>query len=249
MPISTPHHNQDVIKIQNVSFSYPGNQVIQDVSLTIHQGDYLGLIGPNGGGKSTLLKLILGLLKPDSGTIQITGSIGYVPQNPSHIDFKFPATVWDVVSMGRFAKAGLFHPLSSKDRTAVATALSEVDMTEFKNRLIGNLSGGQQQRVFIARALVSDPETIFLDEPTSGVDNASTEIFYKLLKKLNTQLNITLVLVSHDIDIVTKEVTEIAAINQKLIFYGSSHEFVKEEHLQKVYVPGVKFIEHHHHHA
>ncbi|OGM26553.1 zinc ABC transporter ATP-binding protein [Candidatus Woesebacteria bacterium RIFCSPHIGHO2_02_FULL_38_9] len=241
-------HSKNIVEVKNVSFSYfNGNIVLKDVNLNIHYGDYLGIIGPNGGGKSTLVNLILGLLKPDSGTIKVYAtSIGYVPQKATEaIDAKFPVTVYNVVSMGRFAKKGFFRNLDKEDRDAVDKALEQVKMTDYKNRLIGNLSGGQEQKVIVARALARDAQIIFLDEPTSGVDEASQEEFYELLDKLNKELGITLVLVSHDIDVVTREVTEVAAINRTVIYYGSSKEFIKEEHHDRLYLKGLKFIGHH----
>jgi zinc transport system ATP-binding protein len=242
-----PDHTKNIVEIKNVSFSYyEGNPVLSDINLNIHQGDYLGIIGPNGGGKSTLVNLILGLLTPSAGTINIAvSSIGYVAQKATDIDAKFPVTVYDVVSMGRFSQRGLFRNLNKKDKEAIDKALEQVKMTEYKNRLIGNLSGGQGQRVFIARALAQEPQIIFLDEPTSGVDEASQEEFYELLKKLNQDLGITLVLISHDIDVVTREATEIAAINRNIIYWGDSKEFIKEEHHDKLYSKGLKFIHHH----
>lgn len=249
-----PDHNINIIEIKNLNFSYGDKSIIKDVSFNIHRGDYIGIIGPNGGGKTTLVKLILGLLKPDSGSVSLFGEpcakfknwpkIGYVAQKVTNFDSKFPATVNEVVSMGRFSQRGLLKSLNKTDKSQVSQALQEVEMSEYKNRLIGNLSGGQQQRVFIARALAQQPEIIFLDEPTSGVDLASQEKFYELLKKLNSKLNITLVLISHDIDAITKEVTEIVCINQSLIFYGLAKEFLKEEHSEKLYSKGIKFIHH-----
>lgn len=249
-------HTKNIIEVKNVSFSYfPGTPAVHDVNLNIHEGDYLGIIGPNGGGKSTLLKLIVGILKPDIGNITIFGSpleqfkdwplVGYVSQKAADTtDPLFPATVKDIVSMGRYSKRGLFHGLTSEDKRKIDQAIEHVGMTEFKNRLIGNLSGGQEQKVFIARALAQEPKVIFLDEPTSGVDEASQEQFYQLLRKLNRELGITLVLISHDIDVVTKEVTEVAAINQKIVYYGSAKDFIKEEHHDALYHKGLKFIHH-----
>jgi len=249
----TPDHTKNVVEIKDVDFSYfEGFPVLKNVDLNIHSGDYLGIIGPNGGGKSTLIKLILGLLKPSSGAINIfVNSVGYVPQKATEFDTKFPATVYDVVSMGRFAQRGMFRSLNRKDKEAVDRALEQVGMSEFRHRLIGNLSGGQEQKIFIARALAGEPQIIFLDEPTSGVDEASQQEFYELLNKLNRDMGITLVLVSHDIDVITREVTEVCAINKKVIYYGSSKEFIKEEYHDKLYTKGLEFIHHesgHHHH-
>ncbi len=231
---------KNIVEVKNVSFSYiPGNPVLKDIDLYIHQGDYLGIVGPNGGGKSTLIKLILGLIRPQLGSIAMfCKNVAYVGQKATDFDQKFPATVQDVVSMGRYSERGLFKGLSKEDKQLVSNAIEQVDMSDFKNRLIGELSGGQQQKTFIARALAQQPEIIFLDEPTSGVDQTSQVQFYKILKKLNQDLGITLVLISHDVDVITKEVTKIAAINRDLVFYGPSENFIKEEH-------GIKFIAHH----
>lgn len=246
-------HTKNIIEVKNLSYSYPtGYEALSNVNLNIHKGDYLGIIGPNGGGKTTFIKLLLKLLTPASGSIKIFdkpivefGSwdkIGYVAQKATDFDNRFPVTVYDVVAMGRTASAGLFHPLAKDDKEAISTALKEVEMWELKDRLIGNLSGGQQQRVFIARALAQKPEIIFLDEPTSGVDVSSQEHFYKLLKKLNMEKEITLVIISHDVDIIANEVTEIACINGGLIFYGTVDEFEKKGNVEKLYSKGVKYI-------
>jgi len=234
-------HTKNIIEVKNVSYSYiTGSPVLKNINLNIHKGDYLGIVGPNGGGKSTLIKLILGFIKPQEGTINmLCQNVAYVGQKATDFDQKFPATVRDVVSMGRYSTRGLFRGLSKDDRKMVEDAIDQVGMSDFKERLIGDLSGGQQQKTFIARALAQHPEIIFLDEPTSGVDQPSQEQFYKILRKLNSDLGITLVLISHDVDVITQEVTEIAAINRDLIFYGEAKDFVKEEH-------GIKFIAHHH---
>jgi zinc transport system ATP-binding protein len=235
-----PDHTKNVVEVKNVSYSYTlGTPVLKDINLNIHKGDYLGVVGPNGGGKSTLIKLILGLIRPQTGTINMfCHDIAYVGQKATDFDQKFPATVWDVVSMGRYSANGLFKGLNAEDKKMVSDAIEQVGMTEYQKRLVGDLSGGQQQKTFIARALAQQPEIIFLDEPTSGVDQTSQDQFYKILKKLNQDLGITLVIISHDVDVITNEVTEIAAINRDLIFYGPSKDFVKEEH-------GIKFIAHH----
>jgi len=235
-----PDHTKNIVEIKNLSYSYTiGTPVLKDIDLNIHKGDYLGIVGPNGGGKSTLIKLILGLIKPQSGTVNmLVKNIAYVGQKATDFDQKFPATVWDVVSMGRYSADGLFKGLNTEDKKMIAEAIEQVGMSDYKNRLVGDLSGGQQQKTFIARALAQQPEIIFLDEPTSGVDQDSQDQFYKILKNLNQELGITLVLISHDVDVITNEVTEIAAINRDLIFYGPSKDFVKEEH-------GIKFIAHH----
>lgn len=236
-------HEETIIELDRVCFSYSREEVIKDVSLSVHRGDYVGIVGPNGGGKSTLLKLMLGILKPNDGSVQLFGQdiknfkdwykIGYVPQK-TYIEINFPVTVEETVSMGRYGKIGLFHFPTRKDKEKVHWALSQVDMLFFKNKQISSLSGGQQQRVFIARALVTEPEVIFLDEPTVGVDIKTQKQFYLLLEKLNRELSLTLVLVSHELDILAHESTELGYINRTLEYYGDPNEFLKGEYFHKL---------------
>lgn len=230
------NHSHTIAELDSVCFSYGHEEVIKDLTLEIHQGDYLGLVGPNGGGKTTLLKLMLGILKPTDGQIKLFGKdisefkdwskIGYVPQKTS-LETNFPVTVEEVVAMGRYGKRGLFHFPNKQDTEKTKDALTQVDMLNFKSRLISDLSGGQQQRVFIARALAAEPEIIFLDEPTVGVDVKTQKQFYSLLRKLNKTLKLTLVLVSHELDIVAHEATELGYINRTLEYYGDPDEFLK----------------------
>lgn len=250
-------HSKNVIEVENISFSYGDNEVLSGITFDVHQGDYLGVIGPNGAGKTTLLKIILGLLKPSAGSIKLFGQkledfknwekIGYVPQKATNFDPNFPSTVHEVVIMGRYAKRGLFSRVRQEDHQKALKALEQVEMGEFHNRLIGDLSGGQQQRVFIARALAAEPEVIFLDEPTVGVDQKTRAEFYDLLKKLNENLGLTLVLISHDIEMITKEVMHIACIDRTLTCHMSPEEYLKESAQQKISGQDVKIITHHHH--
>lgn len=231
-------HTKSIIEAKNISFSYTGKEaVLKDVTLEIHRGDYIGLIGPNGAGKTTLLKIMLGLLVPNQGEMKLFGQaiddfhdwdkIGYVPQKATHFDGGFPANVFEVVLMGRYAKRGLFHLTTKEDKKLTEAALKQVDMWEHKDRLIGDLSGGQEQRVFIARAIVNQPEAIFLDEPMTGIDTEAQDDFYTLLRKLNSELNLTLVLISHDIERITREAMHIACIDRTLMCYASPEEYLK----------------------
>jgi len=236
-------HKHTIIELDRVCFSYTNQEVIKDVSLEIHKGDYVGIIGPNGGGKSTLIKLILGLLKPNDGDISLFGvnikdfknwsKIGYVPQK-TYIEMNFPVSVEEVVAMGRYGKRGLFHFPTKQDKEKTLHALKQVDMLDFRNRQITDLSGGQQQRVFIARALASEPEVIFLDEPTVGVDIKTQKQFYSLLRKLNRELSITLILVSHELDVVAHEATELGYINRTMVYYGDPEEFLKGQYFHEL---------------
>jgi zinc transport system ATP-binding protein len=247
-------HTQNIIELHNISFSYNGEGVLKDITFSIHKGDYLGIIGPNGGGKTTLLKIMLGLLKPKTGAVKLFGQnirefkewskIGYVPQKAVYFDTSFPITVEEVVAMGRYAKRGLFHFSTKEDKQKVHQALEQVEMVQYKNRQVGDLSGGQQQRVFIARALTTEPDVILLDEPTVGVDIKTQEQFYELLRKLNVQLDLTLVLVSHELDVVAREATEVACINCNLVYYCTPEELMKSDSLERIYGKGLKLHNH-----
>lgn len=230
-------HTKNIIEVRDVSFSYGSVDVLKNINLNIHQGDYFGFAGPNGSGKTTLIKIMLGLLRPSTGGVKIFGQdikefkdwskIGYVPQKVTSFDSNFPATVEEIVLMGRYSKRGLFKSVNSEDKEFTKKALEQVGMWEFKDRLIGDLSGGQQQRVFIARALAARPEIIFLDEPTTGVDQPTQEEFFKLLKKLNEEDGLTLVLVSHDIDTLTRQVMHVAYINQTITCFSCPKDFLE----------------------
>lgn len=254
MPVD---HTKNIIEIKNVSFSYGKVEVLKNINLNIHQGDYLGIIGPNGSGKSTLLKLMIGLLHPKKGEIKLFdkkiasfrdwSKLGYVPQKAVSFDTLFPATVYEVAAMGRYGKKGLLKRLNSSDEKIINNSLEQVEMLEYKDRLIGELSGGQQQRVFIARALAGEPEVIFLDEPTTGVDVEAQDQFYALLKKLNRDLNLTLVMISHDLDIIAKQVTEVACVNQTLTYHDNPKEYIKKgEYIQELYGKNAGHLSHRH---
>lgn len=250
---------EKAVEIKDLSFSYGNEKILENISIDIHRGHYLGIVGPNGAGKTTLLKVILGLERPDSGYVKILGQdiksfkdwwrIGYVPQKATNFDANFPITVGEVVLMGRYSKRGLFHRTTKADKKTAERALKQVEMWNYKDRLIGDLSGGQQQRVFIGRAMASEPEIIFLDEPTTGVDQVAEDEFYALLRKLNKELNLTLILISHDIETVTKETDHIACINRNLICYETPEDFIRESRELNMFNQNVKVItaEHHRH--
>lgn len=247
----------NIIEIKNLSFRYGNINVLDDINMQISRGEFVGLIGPNGSGKSTLLKIILGLLNPQQGEVTLFGQpiskfkawdkIGYVSQKANSFNTGFPATVHEVVAMGLYGKKGVLKPLNRLDKERIRKAIELVGLSEFEKRNIGKLSGGQQQRTFIARALVNDPELLILDEPTVGIDVESTKQFYNLLDNLNKELGITIILVSHDIGVVTKQVTQIACLNKKLHFHGSPEEFNQNQNvLQKIYGVDMGLVNHHH---
>jgi zinc transport system ATP-binding protein len=237
----TIDHTKNIIEIKNISFSYNEEVILRDINLSIHRGDYLGIVGSNGSGKTTLLRIILRLLSPKKGSIELFGQdisifkdwskIGYVPQKVINFDNNFPVTVEEVVMMGRYGKLGLFKKAGKEDKQEVYKALEHVDMLSYRNRPIGDLSGGQQQRVFIARALAGNPEIIFLDEPTVGIEKDIKEKFYKLLHDLNEKLELTIVIVTHDIESMSHEAMHVACIkNHTLVFHESIDRFFKESH-------------------
>lgn len=246
------------ISIRNLSYHYGERNVLENISLTVQKGEFLGLVGPNGSGKSTLIKCILGFLKPQEGSIFLFGEkverfkewnkIGYVSQKANSFNTAFPATVFEVVSMGLVGKLGLFRFFKKQDKEKVMKAIEAVGMEEFACRNIGELSGGQQQRVFIARALVSDPELLILDEPTVGVDAQSATDFYGMLKTLNEERHMSLLLVTHDVGVMSDYVTDVACLNQTIHFHGNKEEFKKnkEEGLSGVYGHHVHVLNHQH---
>lgn len=218
----------NAIEIQDTDVYYDDVCALSDISLCVPEGDFLGIIGPNGGGKSTLLKAILGLVRPSRGRIAIYGEspekasrlIGYVPQF-SKFDRNFPITVADVVLMGRLA-GGLpaFFRYSRADRSLVEAVLTRLNICDLKDRQIGQLSGGQLQRVLIARALAVQPKILLLDEPTASVDSRSKEQIYQLLEELNQTM--TVVIVTHDFGVISSHIKTVACLNQELHYHGES---------------------------
>lgn len=251
---------QPVMEIENLWFHYGNRLVLENINMTLRSGEFLGLVGPNGSGKSTLIKILLGLLKPEKGEIRLFGQpisqfrdwhlIGYVSQKANSFNTGFPATVFEVVSMGLFGKMGLFKWLGKKEKERVHRAIDMVGLSNYAQQNIGKLSGGQQQRVFIARALVSDPELLILDEPTVGVDSLSVEQFYDLLGSMHREMGVSLVLVSHDVGAISSKVNRVACLNKKLHFHGDSKEFEvnRAAIFNKMYGHDVHVLEHHHHH-
>ncbi len=230
--------NEPIIEVKDVWFFYNAIPVLQDVNFTVRGGDFVALLGPNGGGKTTLLKLMLGLLKPERGAIRIFGQspresshrIGYMPQH-LHFNQSFPISVLDVVLMGRLRPSRAWSRYTQKDRTAAQQALERVEMGESANRRVGELSGGQQQRVFIARALVDEPEVLFLDEPTASVDSKHQTDLFDILKELNE--TVTIIVVSHDIGVVSSHIKSVACVNQQVFHH--EHAEINEEMIELAY--------------
>ncbi|PRM95476.1 ABC transporter [Aliarcobacter cryaerophilus] len=210
----------DLINIKNLFFKYQKTEVLENVNLTIKDDDFLAIIGPNGGGKSTLLKLILGLLPLQSGTIEKNienNQVGYVPQN-TNLNIDFPITALEVVLMGHISSKKRLFGYSKDEISCAIESLNQVGMKEYANKKIGDLSGGQRQRVFIARALCSNPKIMLLDEPTASIDVQGQQEIYELLRELNK--TICIVVVSHDLSILLNYAKNVAHINRGLVYHS-----------------------------
>lgn len=246
--------DEPYIELDNVSFSYGTAEVLENLSFTIRKGEYLGIIGPNGGGKTTLIKIILGLLHPTEGRVALFGKdrhdfkekyrIGYVPQRVTQLDRTFPATVLEVVRTGRTARLGFFERFTKKDNDAVEHAMDISGIAKYRNTLVGNLSGGERQRVFIARALASEPDVLILDEPTVGVDIGAQKTFYDFLSTLNREQHLTILFVSHDVDTVAQETKTVLCLNHNLVCHGLPHNLLDEHILERLYGKHAKRVEH-----
>ena len=236
-----------VIEVDGLFVGYDGEDVLRDVHFEVHERDFIGLLGPNGGGKTTLFRVLLGLLEPSSGTVRIFGKpvkegrrhLGYVPQ---HIEFdrEFPIRVWDVVRMGRLAHSTLMRRLTRTDDAAVERALDSVGMLDFRERHVGDLSGGERQRVYIARALASEPDVLLLDEPTASVDPKARTSIYELLRELNERMAI--VISSHDLGVVSTYVKTVGCINRHLFYHED--EKLTSEMLELAYQCPIEMIAH-----
>lgn len=236
------------LDISNLNVFYGEDCALRDVNLQVEEREFLAIIGPNGGGKTTLLKSILGLVQPDSGEIRIFGrsgesarrSIGYVPQF-SRFDRKFPISVEEVVLIGRLSgRSAWFSRFSRQDRQLVDSLLERLEIADLKHRQIGQLSGGQLQRVLIARALAVEPKILVLDEPTASVDSASKTRIYDLLKELNQEM--TILIVTHDLSAVSSNIDKIACLNQQLFYHGRTE--LEAGLVEKVYGCPVDLIAH-----
>ena len=240
---------KSIIKIENLNFSYEAdNLVLKDVSLCIKDGQSACIVGPNGGGKSTLLKLMLGLLKPNTGIVEICGQspeearlkIGYMPQY-HQLDVKFPVTAFEVALMGRLQNSG-FGFVSRKDKQIVNEVLEEMGISHLAKSSFASLSGGQRQRVLIARALACQPELLFLDEPTANIDPGAEEQFYSTLEQLRKRM--TVLTVSHDLGFVNREVDSIICVN-KVVSVHQAATFTAET-ANAIYHHEVNLIQHEH---
>jgi len=247
-PAAEPAH-QAAVALRDVTAGYRGHVALDDVTLSVPAGSMMAIVGPNGGGKSTLLKLLLGLLAPWNGSLRVLGSepaaararIGYVPQTGSG-DCRFPAIVGEVVMMGRYRRLGWLRRPGHRDWTAVNEALDRVGMADRRDRQVGELSGGQQQRVFFARALVQEPELLLLDEPLAGVDALTERDIYSLLRQL-VDRGVTVLFTTHNLSTVAEQFDLVAFVNRRIVAAGRPADVFNEETLRATYGPRMALVQ------
>jgi len=237
------------ININNVSFSYGGPVVLENISLVVEEGEFIGVVGPNAGGKSTLLKLMLGLMEIATGSIKIAGKdpsegrrlIGYVPQHPPFAR-DFPITVEQTVLLGRLGTARVVGGWTKQDREIARRVMMETEIANIQSRRLSTLSGGQLQRVLLARALASEPKILMLDEPTANIDIRMESDIFDLLKQLNERS--TIIVVSHDIGFISQYVNRVACVNRTLVCHSTMA--IDGKIIQQLYGGDVHMVEHSH---
>lgn len=223
----------EVLALRNLWAKYEREYILQDINLSVQERDYIGIVGPNGGGKTTLIKVLLGLLAPTKGEVSILGRqpkqarqyVGYVPQ-AVEFDRAFPISVWDVVRQGRLGKRRLFQPYNPQDDEIVARSLQSVNLLEMRHHPLGSLSGGQRQRVYIARALATEPQILLLDEPTANIDPEMTDQVGNILQELNQF--ITIVMISHDLGSISSLAKKLVYLNRRLLPYHYASNLRRE---------------------
>lgn len=244
-----------IVSVHEASFRYGNVSVLSDITFQVFPGDYVGILGANGSGKTTLIKMIVGLLRPSSGEVRVFGEnvqvfrgwhqIGFVPQRVFKNDQNFPATVEEIVTSG-FGRDE--RSLSSHERhQCLEQAFESARVGHVRDRRIGELSGGEQQRAFIARALVTRPQLLILDEPTTGIDRTSEQEFYALLKSLN-DTGMTILFISHDLDAVAREVKQVMCLNRRLVYFGNPEVLQQSGTLQAMYGDEKQILFHAHEH-
>ena len=237
----------EVISVRHLWVRYDNTTVLEDINLSVRERDFVGLIGPNGGGKTTLFKVLVGLVRPYRGEVRVMGLdvragrryIGYVPQS-TEFDHDFPISVWDVARMGRLGKRPLFRRYTAQDDAIVEQALRQVQMWPLRDRPIGKLSGGQRQRVYIARALATEPRILLLDEPMAGIDPQVRTELYELLRRLNEE--ITIIIVTHDMTAISAHVKTVGCLNRRLFYHEEKQ--VTADMLEQAYQCPIDLIAH-----
>jgi len=234
-----------IIETKDLSVNYGQTEALKDVSFAIEQGDFVGLAGPNGAGKTTLVKAILGLIPVLSGKIELFsitkekfndwGKIGYLPQKLSTINALFPATVDEIVILGLLSQKKFPKIITASDYKKVDEILRELGISNLKKRMLSELSGGQQQKVLLARALVSDPQVLIFDEPSTALDPESRESFFQLIQKLNKQKSITIILITHDTGYIGQYANRLLYIDKSLVYFGKFTDFCASEKMNSYF--------------
>ena len=232
-------------------------RVLEEVTVTVGQGDYVGIVGPNGSGKSTFVRSLMGLCAISDGEARLFGvpvqqftewhRIGYLPQSIQVINPAFPATVEEVVALGLLSRTRFPRRLSARDRTAVTETLALLDIEGLRYRLVGELSGGQQQRVLLARALVNNPELLILDEPTAALDPEIRDRFYRLIGEINRSRGVTVLLVTHDTGVIGEHADKMLYLDKRVLFYGSFEQFCHSDEMTALFGPNSQHLMCHRH--
>ena len=247
---------EPIIEVENLTVARKGRTIIEDATFSIEPGTYMGVVGPNGGGKTTLMQALLGILPFESGSIKIMGKpldefndwskLAFVSQHSINFDEKFPLTVRELVGLGRINRSNLGRPLKKEDWEKVDEALSFMGISKLSDRRIGQLSGGQKQRVFVAKAIVRNPKILILDEPASGIDPEAQERFYMILANLNAKQGTSILIVSHDLAAVFCRMNHVMCINKKVFTSPITEDTDPNDVLQKAYGPHFNFVFHEH---
>jgi zinc transport system ATP-binding protein len=234
-----------ILSISNLCFGYGKAEVLCNISFTVEQGDYIALVGPNGAGKTTLIKNILGLINRYNGKIELFGinrhnfvdwkRIGYLPQRGNLFNPLFPATVKEVVGLGLLSQKRFPKQYVPADFEQIKQTLDLMEIADLKDKLVGELSGGQQQRVFLARALVTNPELLILDEPSAALDPQSRESFFNLMQSINQDKKITIILITHDPAQIGQYANKLLYLDKKIVFYGSFTDFCKSDEMNRYF--------------
>lgn len=234
-----------IISVKDLTVKYGNREVFSGISFDIEKGDYVGIAGQNGSGKTTLIKALLGLIKPEAGEMHINGisskkfkewgKIGYLPQSLALSNPLFPASVKEVVALGLLSEKEFPKRIGPNDEKRIVAALELLGISDIKDKLIGELSGGQQQRVFLAHALVSDPEILILDEPTTALDPEIRGVFFEILTKLNKEKGVTILLISHDISHIGSFAEKLLYIDKKAVFFGPFKNFCESGEMENYF--------------
>jgi len=234
--------NDPIISVRNLNYAVNNNQILSDIFFDIYEGEFVGIIGPNGAGKSTLVKIIIGEIEEYTGEVTIKRKIGYVPQT-EEVDVTFPMKVYELVLLGLYKDVGPIKRFKKEHYQKVKEILKILNVEELYSRQIGELSGGEYRRVMIARALVSEPDILILDEPEANIDKPGQELLLNILKKLKEEKNITIILVSHDLNMIFKETTKILCLNKTLHCHKNTWD-INIQDLKNLYTEDFQLFAH-----